>query len=117
MGTMASYNDYDGVPIISSRYFLTDILRTKFGFKGYVVSDSHAFEDLFDKHHVAVDTADAARLALYAGMNVRTDFQNPRPYIMGVRRAIKNGSVPMSLVDQRVKEVLRVKFWLGLFDN
>lgn len=117
MGTMASYNDYDGVPIISSRYFLTDILRTQFHFKGYVVSDSHAFEDLFAKHHVALDTADAGRMAFYAGMNVRTDFQNPRAYIMGVRRGIKNGSIPMSIINQRVKEVLRVKFWLGLFNN
>lgn len=116
-GTMASYNDYDGIPIIASRYFLTDILRKRFGFKGYVVSDSHAFEDLFDKHFVAADTADAARLALTAGMNVRTDFQNPRPYINGVRRAIKNGSLPLKVIDERVREVLRVKFWLGLFDH
>jgi len=116
-GAMASYNDYDGIPIISSRYFLTDILRKQFGFDGYVVSDSHAFEDLIDKHHVAADTADAARLALYAGMNVRTDFKNPRPFIMGVRRGIRNGSIPMSILDQRVKEVLKVKFWLGLFDH
>jgi beta-glucosidase len=117
MGTMASYNDYDGIPIISSHYFLTDILRKQFGFKGYVVSDSHAFEDLFSKHHVAADTADAARMALTAGMNVRTDFQNPRDYINGVRRAVKNGSLSTKIVDERVKEVLRVKFWLGLFNH
>lgn len=117
MGTMASYNDYDGVPIIASPYFLTDVLRGQFGFKGYVVSDSHAFEDLFDKYHVATDTADAARMALSAGMNVRTDFQNPRSYINGVRRAVKNGSLPIKIIDERVKEVLRVKFWLGLFDH
>lgn len=117
MGTMASYNDYDGVPIISNYYFLTDILRKQFKFKGYVVSDSHAFEDLFDKYHVATDTADAAKQALAAGMNVRTDFAPPRPYIMGIRRGIKNGSIRMSVIDQRVSEVLRVKFWLGLFDD
>lgn len=117
LGTMASYNDYDGEPVIASRYFLTEILRRKFGFKGYVVSDSHAFEDLFEKHRVAADTADAARMTLTAGMNVRTDFQNPRPYINGVRRAIRNGSLPMKVIDERVKEVLRVKFWLGLFDH
>jgi len=117
LGTMASYNDYDGVPVISSHYFLTDILRKQFGFKGYIVSDSHAFEDLFSKHHVATDTADAARMSLTAGMNVRTDFQNPRDYINGVRRAVKNGSLPMKIIDERVKEVLRVKFWLGLFDH
>lgn len=116
-GTMASYNDYDGVPIAASHYFLTDILRKKFGFNGYVVSDSHAVEDLFHKHHVAKDTADAARLALTAGVDVRTDFDNPRLYIHAMRRGIKNGSIPMSVVNERVKEVLRVKFWLGLFDH
>jgi beta-glucosidase len=116
-GTMASYNDYDGVPIIASHYFLTDILRKQFGFNGYVVSDSHALEDLFDKHHVAKDTADAARMALNAGLNVKTDFKSPSSYIAAVRRGIKNGSIPMSVIDERVKEVLRVKFWLGLFDH
>jgi beta-glucosidase len=116
-GVMASYNDYDGVPIISSKYFLTDILRKQFGFNGYVVSDSHAFEDLFDKHHVAMDSVDAARMALEAGMNVRTDFNNPRIFINAVRRAVRTGAVPMAVLDQRVKEVLKVKFWLGLFDQ
>jgi len=48
---------------------------------------------------------------------VRTDFQNPRDYINGVRRAVKNGSLSMKIIDERVKEVLRVKFWLGLFDH
>lgn len=116
-GVMVSYNDYDGVPIISSSYFLTDILRKQFGFDGYVVSDSHALEDLFAKHHVAEDTADAARMALTAGMNVRTDFHNPKDFIIAVRRGIKNGSIPVSVINQRVKEVLKVKFWLGLFDH
>lgn len=116
-GVMASYNDYDGVPIISSKYFLTDILRGQFGFDGYVVSDSHAFEDLFSKHHVASDSVDAARMALEAGMNVRTDFNNPRAFISAVRRAVTTGVVPMRILDQRVKEVLKVKFWLGLFDH
>ncbi|MDB5117237.1 MAG: bglX 15, partial [Mucilaginibacter sp.] len=116
-GTMASYNDYDGVPIAASKYFLTDILRKKFGFNGYVVSDSHAVEDLFAKHHVARDSADAACMVLTAGVDVRTDFDNPRIYINAMRRGIRNGSIPMSIVDERVKEVLAVKFWLGLFDH
>lgn len=116
-GVMASYNDYDGQPIIASRYFLTDILRKQFGFKGYVTSDSHALEDLFAKHHVAKDTADAARMALAAGLNVRTEFKNPADYLRGLRRGIKNGSIAMSVVNQRVAEVLRVKFEIGLFDH
>lgn len=116
-GVMASYNDYDGIPIIASRYFLTDILRKQFGFKGYVTSDSHALEDLFAKHHVARDTADAARMALTAGLNVRTEFKNPADYLRGLRRGIRNGSITMEIVNQRVSEVLRVKFEIGLFDQ
>lgn len=116
-GTMASYNDYDGIPIIANKYFLTDILRNEFKFSGYVVSDSHAFEDLADKYHVAADTVEAAKLALEAGMNVKTDFKSPAPFIIAVRRGVKNGSIPMAVINQRVKEVLRVKFWMGLFDN
>jgi beta-glucosidase len=53
MGVMSSYNDYDGVPITGSYYFLTELLRQKFGFTGYVVSDSEAVEYIFSKHHVA----------------------------------------------------------------
>ena len=117
MGTMASYNDYDGIPIIASKHFLTDILRKQFGFKGYVVSDSRAVEFLYSKHHVAEDETDAARQVLEAGMNVRTDFTNPSDFILAVRKGIENGSIPMSVVDERVKEVLRVKFWIGLFDE
>jgi beta-glucosidase len=116
-GVMASYNDYDGQPIIASHYFLTDILRKQFGFTGYVTSDSHALEDLFAKHHVAKDTADAARMALNAGLNVRTEFKNPADYLKGLRRGIGNGSIAMSVVNQRVAEVLRVKFQIGLFDK
>ncbi|MHB1921405.1 MAG: glycoside hydrolase family 3 N-terminal domain-containing protein [Chitinophagaceae bacterium] len=117
LGTMASYNDYDGVPIISSKHFLTDILRKRFGFKGYVVSDSRAVEYLVSKHHVAKDETDAARQVLEAGMNVRTDFTSPADFILAVRKGIRNGTIPMSVVDQRVKEVLYVKFWIGLFDH
>ncbi len=117
MGTMASYNDYDGVPIIASKHFLTDILRHQFGFRGYVVSDSRAVEFLYSKHHVARDETDAARLSLEAGLNVRTDFSSPAEFIMAVRKGIRDGRIPMSVINQRVREVLRVKFWIGLFDH
>ena len=50
---MSSYNDYDGVPISSSSEFMIDILRTRFGFNGYIVSDSQAIEYLVTKHRVA----------------------------------------------------------------
>ena len=117
LGVMSSYNDYDGVPITGSRHFLTDILRTRWGFRGYVVSDSAAVEFLQTKHRVAADYPDAVRQAVEAGLNVRTDFTMPDVYIDAVRGLVKDGRLPAATVDARVRDVLRVKFWLGLFDQ
>ncbi|TXH22291.1 MAG: beta-glucosidase [Chitinophagaceae bacterium] len=117
MGVMVSYNDYDGEPIIVSKKFLTDYLRNKFGFKGYTVSDSHAFEDIMDKYHITDDINEAARLALSAGLNVRTNFSSPTPFIMAVRKGVEKGTISKALLDERVGEVLSVKFRLGLFDH
>src|SRR5262249_10693712 len=117
LGTMSSYNDYDGVPVSGSSYFLTDILRGRFGFKGYVVSDSAAVEFLQTKHKVAADYLEAVRQVVMAGLNVRTAFMSPDSYIDPLRELIKTRRLPMDVVDSRVRDVLRVKFWLGLFDQ
>ena len=117
LGVMASYNDYDGIPIIGSYYWLTKILRQEFGFHGYVVSDSDALEYLFSKHHVAADREDAVAQAVNAGMNVRTNFSPPSTMILPLRKDIEDGKISMATLNKRVKEVLYVKFWLGLFDH
>ncbi|MFV0536026.1 MAG: glycoside hydrolase family 3 N-terminal domain-containing protein [Dysgonomonas sp.] len=117
LGVMSSYNDYDGEPITGSYHFLTEILRQEWGFKGYVVSDSEAVEFLHSKHRVVKDQKEAAALAISAGMNIRTHFTPPQDFILPLRQAIAEGLVSMETVDKRVKEVLKVKFLLGLFDN
>lgn len=117
MGVMASYNDYDGIPIIGSYFWLTTKLRQEFGFNGYVVSDSDAMEYLFSKHHVAKDREDAVAQAVNAGMDVRTNFSSPETMILPLRQAVKDGKVSEATLNKRVKDVLRVKFWLGLFDS
>lgn len=117
MGVMSSYNDWDGMPITGSYYFLTELLRIKFGFDGYVVSDSDAVEFLFSKHHVAKDSADAVRIALEAGLNVRTNFQQPETFILPARKLVKDGLLKMDIINARVADVLKVKFRLGLFDK
>lgn len=117
LGVMASYNEYDGVPIIASTKFMTDILRKEYGFNGYVVSDSRAVEYVYNKHHVATDYEDAIRQVLEAGLNVRTDFTKSTDYINPLIDAVKKGKIPMSVIDKRVGEVLSVKFRLGLFDH
>ncbi len=117
LGVMASYNDYDGIPVEANPLFLTQILRDEFGFKGYVVSDSGAVEFIFRKHRVATSPADAVRQAVAAGLNIRTDFTQPEVYGKLLRENVANGALPMAVIDERVREILRVKFWLGLFDQ
>ena len=111
LGVMSSYNDYDGEPITGSYRFLTQILRQEWGFKGYVVSDSDAVEFISGKHKVADNNEEAV------GLNVRTNFSSPAGFIKPLRSAIAKGKVSQATIDQRVSEILYVKFWLGLFDN
>lgn len=117
LGVMSSYNDYDGEPISGSYHFLTEILRQQWGFKGYVVSDSEAVEFISNKHKVAESYEDGIAQAANAGLNIRTNFTQPSEYILPLRKAIADGKISMETVDKRVAEILRVKFWLGLFDN
>jgi beta-glucosidase len=117
MGVMSSYNDWDGMPVTGSYFFLTELLRQKFGFTGYVVSDSEAVEYLYSKHHTAANMKEAVKQAIEAGLNVRTNFTMPQTYIMPLRELVREGSVSMKTLDQSVADVLRVKFKLGLFDE
>lgn len=117
LGVMSSYNDYDGEPITGSYHFLTEILRQEWGFKGYVVSDSEAVEFISSKHKVAGSYEDGVAQAVNAGLNVRTHFTQPADYILPLRKAIADGKISPETVNKRVAEILRVKFWLGLFDN
>jgi beta-glucosidase len=116
-GLMSSYNDYDGVPISGSREFLIDRLRTQWGFKGYVVSDSEAVEFLQTKHHVVATYPEAAAMFIREGGNVRTHFTPPDVFINGLRAELANGRLALSVVDARVRDVLRVKFATGIFDR
>jgi beta-glucosidase len=117
LGVMSSYNDYDSVPVTGSNYWLTQRLRKDFGFKGYVVSDSAAVEYLYNKHAVAADMKDAVRQSILAGLNVKTNFTRPEDFILPLRELVKEGKVPMQILDDRVRDVLRVKFMTGLFDH
>src|SRR5258705_9664192 len=117
LGVMSSYNDYDGIPVTGSKYWLTDRLRTDFGFRGYVVSDSAAVEYLYNKHAVAADMKDAVRESILAGLNVKTNFTPPVDFILPLRELVREGKVPVKVLDDRVRDVLRVKFLIGLFDR
>ncbi len=117
LGVMASYNDYDGIPIEANKLFLTDILRDQWGFEGYVVSDSAAVEFIHIKHRTAATPAEAIRQSVAAGLNIRTNFTPPADYIEPLRELVTSGQLPMATIDDRVRDILRVKFRLGLFDH
>ena len=117
LGVMSSYNDYDGIPVQESKYFLIEKLRQEYGFKGYVVSDSDAVKYIYNKHHVAATYKEAVRHAVEGGLNIRTTFTPPDVFINPLRELVREGKVSMKTIDSRVRDVLRVKFILGLFDH
>lgn len=117
LGAMSSYNDYDGVPIQGSYHWLTEVLRQQFGFKGYVVSDSDALEYLFSKHRTAANMKEAVYKAIMAGLNVRCTFRSPDSFVLPLRELVKEGRIPMKVIDERLRDILRVKFMVGIFDR
>ena len=116
LGVMSSYNDYDGIPIQGSYYWLTTRLRDEMGFRGYVVSDSDAVEYLYTKHGTAKDMKEAVRQSVEAGLNVRCTFRSPDSFVLPLRELVKEGGLDEETVNDRVRDILRVKFLIGLFD-
>ncbi len=116
LGVMSSYNDYDGFPVQSSYYWLMTRLRGEMGFKGYVVSDSDAVEYLYSKHGTAADMEESVLQSVEAGLNVRCTFRSPDSYVLPLRKLIREGAISMETIDDRVRDILRVKFLVGLFD-
>ncbi len=117
LGVMSSYNDYDGIPIQGSFYWLTTRLRGEMDFKGYVVSDSDAVEYLYTKHGTAKDMKDAVRQSVEAGLNVRCTFRSPESFVEPLRELVKEGGLSEDVINDRVRDILRVKFLVGLFDT
>ena len=116
LGVMSSYNDYDGIPIQGSYYWLTTRLRKEMGFRGYVVSDSDAVEYLYTKHNIAKDMKEAVRQSVEAGLNVRCTFRSPDSFVLPLRELVKEGGLSEEVINDRVRDILRVKFLIGLFD-
>lgn len=117
LGVMSSYNDYDGIPVQGSYYWLTERLRGEMGFRGYVVSDSDAVEYLYTKHGTAKDMKEAVRQSVEAGLNVRCTFRSPESFVEPLRELVKEGGISEETINSRVRDILRVKFLIGLFDS
>ncbi|MFF5899068.1 glycoside hydrolase family 3 N-terminal domain-containing protein [Streptomyces argenteolus] len=111
---MNTYTDQDGVPACGDEHLLTTVLREQWGFEGTVVSDYGSIAFLHTMHRVAADEADAARVALGAGMDV--ELPNTRCYGEPLARQLDAGHVAPELLDRAVERVLRQKLLLGLLD-
>jgi beta-glucosidase len=108
---MAAFVALDYVPATADRALLTGILRNQWGFKGLVVSDYDAVLEL-EKHGIARDAAEAARLALHAGVDV--DLHSGT-YLRHLPSLVRSGKVPEAEVDAAVRRVLVAKYKIGLF--
>jgi beta-glucosidase len=113
LSTMASFNDIAGVPSTGNHYLLTDILRGEWDFQGLVVSDYTGDQEMI-LHGYAADGADATAKAITAGCDIS---MQSGLYWKHLPDLVRSGRVPMAVVDQAVRRVLRVKHALGLFDN
>jgi beta-xylosidase len=111
---MASYNEIDGIPAHVNHWLLDRVLRQEWGFRGFVTSDGGGLQMLVETHHVAATKADAARLALAAGIDY--DLSDGSVY-RTLLDQVKEGSVSESALDRAVARVLAAKFRLGLFDD
>lgn len=112
---MNGYHELDGVPCGASRWLLTDVLRTEWGFDGCVVADYFSVNQLDVYHHVVGSPEEAAAAALRAGLDV--ELPNTDCYAEPLRRAIDRGLLTVTEVDTAVARALRAKFQLGLFDQ
>jgi beta-glucosidase len=112
---MASYSEFDGIPIHISHDILTKLLRGQLGFTGTVVSDYVGVGWAQTRQHAATTAQEVGSLALAAGMDV--ELPTIHGYGQVLAKAVRNGKVPESLLDESVRRVLRDKFALGLFDN
>ncbi|PVE95082.1 glycoside hydrolase family 3 N-terminal domain-containing protein [Microbacterium sp. TPD7012] len=110
---MNSYTDIDGVPVGADPRYLTGVLRDRWGFDGVVVSDYFAVDFLRSMHRVAADSADAARLALTAGIDI--ELPSPDTYTT-LAEQVRDGRLPVAVLDRAVGRVLSQKDELGLLD-
>ena len=110
---MNSFNDLNGVPATGNKFLQRDILKGKWNFKGFVVSDWGSIGEMIS-HSYAADSSDAAYKAITAGSDM--DMES-RCYKDNLAQLVKDGKIKMELIDDAVRRILKKKFELGLFDD
>ena len=110
---MSAFNDIDGTPATANPFTLTRVLRGEWRFDGLVVSDYTSVLELL-KHGVAADEAEAARKALAAGVDME---MVSRTFVQRLPDLVRKGTVPVAIVDEAVRRVLRIKLRAGIFER
>lgn len=110
---MNGFNELNGIPVTGSDYLLRDLLKNKWGFKGYVISDWASIGEMVT-HGYAKDLAHAAEMGVKAGVDMDMESYS---YIDELVNLVETGKVDVALIDDAVRRILRVKFELGLFDD
>ncbi|HYJ64852.1 MAG TPA: glycoside hydrolase family 3 N-terminal domain-containing protein, partial [Parafilimonas sp.] len=110
---MNSFNDLNGIPASGNKYLQRDILKGKWNFTGFVVSDWGSIGEMIN-HGYAKDNYEAAFEAINAGSDM--DMES-RSYIQNLSKLVKDGKVKVDLIDDAVRRILRKKFEMGLFDD
>lgn len=115
---MACYNAIDAEVVLSSEYYLTDILRKRWGMKGYVRADWGSVVRLVNRHFTAETDEDAICDCVNAGLDMQgcCDYTSTQ-WEETIVKNVKSGRIPMERIDDAVYRVLLVKFRLGLFEN
>jgi len=110
---MSAYNRINGVPNSINKVLLTDILRKEWGFKGHVVTDCGALDDIYSTHKTLPNAVEVAAAAIKAGIDLDCSsiLQND------VIKAIDQKLITEKEVDQRLTELLRTEFKLGFYDD
>jgi beta-glucosidase len=111
---MPSYNEIDGIPSHANTWLLGDVLRGEWGFDGIISSDYNGVDQLASLHHVAADDAEAARLALAAGVD--SELPDGQAFAT-LADQVAAGAVPLALIDRACTRILTFKFRAGLFDD
>ncbi len=114
---MCSYNAIDGVPVSADHELLTEILRDRWGMRGFVRSDMTAVERLYDNHYVAGTRTEAMAMGLEAGVDLQLfDFPHEE-WQNGLKELVLSGRLDREVIRRACGRVLKMKFLLGLFEH
>lgn len=107
---MPSYSSWNGVKCSANKYLLTDVLKNKLGFEGFLISDYNAIRQVHPDFKVAIG------ICVNAGMDMAMEPTQYRSFFQYLKELAETGAVPMSRIDDAVRRILRVKFAMGMME-